>query len=55
MLVLFVTGVMNVLWVTLLAIYVLVEKTLPRQTWIPRVAGVALIVWGLWLLAGMTR
>ena len=39
MAVLFVTGVMNVLWVALLAIYVLVEKSTPRQPWIPRVTG----------------
>lgn len=44
MAVLFVTGVMNLLWVVLLAIYILVvEKSTPRQTWIPRVAGVSLM------------
>ncbi len=53
MAVLFVTGVMNMLWVVLLAIYVLVEKSTPRQTWIPRVAGVSLMAWGAWLLLGM--
>jgi len=55
MAVLFVTGVMNMLWVVLLAIYVLVEKSTPRQTWIPRVAGVSLMAWGAWLLLGMVR
>ena len=53
MAVLLVTGVMNILWVVLLAIYVLVEKSTPRQTWIPRVAGVSLMAWGAWLLLGM--
>ena len=55
MAVLFVTGVMNMLWVILLAIYVLVEKSTPRQTWIPRFAGVSLMAWGAWLLLGMVR
>ena len=55
MAVLLVTGVMNILWVVLLAIYVLVEKSTPRQTWIPRVAGVSLIAWGGWLLLGVVR
>jgi predicted metal-binding membrane protein len=50
MVVLFVTGVMNILWIVLLAIYVLIEKTTPHWTWLPRVAGAALIAWGVWLL-----
>ena len=55
MAVLFVTGVMNMFWVVLLAIYVLVEKSTPRQTWIPRAAGVCLMTWGGWLLLGVVR
>jgi predicted metal-binding membrane protein len=49
MAILFVTGVMNILWIVLLAIYVLIEKTMPRQRWIAPAAGAALIGWGLWL------
>jgi predicted metal-binding membrane protein len=53
MAVLFVTGVMNPLWVVLLAIYVLVEKNMPHQDWIPRLAGISLMAWGAWLLLSM--
>lgn len=46
MLILFVVGVMNLLWIALLAGFVLAEKTLPHGGWIGRVTGLALIVWG---------
>jgi len=49
---LFVAGVMNLAWVVVLAGFVLVEKLLPRGLWVSRVAGLALVVWGVWLLAG---
>jgi predicted metal-binding membrane protein len=44
---LFVFGVMNVLWVAVLSAYVLLEKLLPRVRWLPFLAGAALLVWGL--------
>lgn len=50
MLLLFVLGVMNLLWVVALTLLVLAEKTLGRRRWVPWVSGVALCVWGLWLL-----
>ncbi|WP_339462062.1 DUF2182 domain-containing protein [Pseudomonas sp. EA_105y_Pfl2_R69] len=49
---LFVVGVMNLLWVALLAAYVLLEKILPLGTWIARLGGLLLIVWSLLLLLG---
>ena len=49
---LFVAGVMNLLWVSLLAGLVLLEKLLPRGDWIGRVVGVALVVWGVWVISG---
>jgi predicted metal-binding membrane protein len=49
---LFVAGVMNLAWVVVLAGFVLVEKLLPRGLWVSRVAGLALVAWGVWLLAG---
>jgi len=52
MLVLFVVGVMNLVWITLLAILVLLEKTLRRGLWVSRAAGLALIVWGGWIARG---
>ena len=49
---LFVAGVMNLLWVSFLAGLVLLEKLLPRGDWIGRVAGLALVVWGVWVISG---
>ncbi len=46
---LFVVGVMNMLWIVLLAIFVLLEKTV-RGPWLGRVTGFALIAWALYLL-----
>jgi predicted metal-binding membrane protein len=47
---LFVGGVMNVLWIALLALLVLVEKLVPFGHWIARAAGVAFVAAGAWLL-----
>ncbi len=43
---LFVGGVMNLVWIAALAILVLVEKLLPAGRWIGRAAGILLIIWG---------
>lgn len=51
MLLLFVLGVMNLIWVASLSMFVLLEKTLPRAAWLKRLGGMALIVWGIALLA----
>jgi predicted metal-binding membrane protein len=47
---LFVAGVMNLMWVAILAGFVLLEKLLPQGAWVSRLAGLALVVWGLWLV-----
>ncbi len=47
---LFVTGVMNLLWVALIGIFVLVEKVAPLERWVSGGAGAMLTGWGLWLL-----
>lgn len=44
---LFVGGVMNVVWIAVLAVLVLVEKLLPGGRVTARLAGAALILWGL--------
>jgi len=49
---LFVAGVMNLLWVAAIAGFVLLEKVLPAGHWVGRVAGVMLVGWGAWVLAG---
>lgn len=46
---LFVGGVMNLLWVAAIAAFVLAEKVLPYGGFLGRVAGAALIGWGVWL------
>jgi predicted metal-binding membrane protein len=43
---LFVGGLMNLLWIAALALLVLVEKTLPWGGRMSRVTGVALVAWG---------
>jgi predicted metal-binding membrane protein len=43
---LFVVGVMNILWIAAIALWVLAEKTLPWRSHIARLAGVGLLGWG---------
>lgn len=49
---LFVAGVMNLLWVATIAAYVLIEKVTPEGHWVSRAIGLLVIVWGTWLIAG---
>lgn len=50
MLVLFAAGVMNLLWVALIAAYVLIEKALPAGRWLSRSIGLLLIASGIWFV-----
>jgi len=45
MLLLFVFGVMNVLWIVLLTALVLIEKVLPHARWLDRGIGFAFLAW----------
>jgi predicted metal-binding membrane protein len=47
---LFVAGVMNLLWVAAIAVLVLVEKLARQGLLFGRVAGILLIAWGTYLL-----
>lgn len=47
---LFVAGVMNLLWVAAIAAFVLVEKVGPPGRGLSRFAGGILIAWGIWLV-----
>jgi predicted metal-binding membrane protein len=49
---LFVAGVMNLLWIVVIAAYILVEKIVPAGHWLGSVAGLALIGWGAWIVVG---
>jgi len=44
---LFVGGLMSLTWVGAIALFVLVEKTMPWGDWISRIGGVLLVVWGV--------
>ncbi len=50
MVLLFVLGVMNLIWVAALTIVVLAEKLLPQGKAISRSLGLLLVVWGVWLV-----
>ena len=43
---LFVAGVMNLLWVAVIAAFILFEKVSPAGPWVGRVTGGLLIIWG---------
>jgi predicted metal-binding membrane protein len=51
---LFVGGVMNLLWIAVIAILVLAEKVLPPGWHISRISGLGLIASGSWLLLRST-
>lgn len=50
MLLLFVGGVMNILWIAAIAFFVLAEKLLPRGDRIGRIAGALLVGAGVWFI-----
>ncbi|MDB5855515.1 MAG: hypothetical protein JWR22_3556 [Herminiimonas sp.] len=52
MLVLFVVGVMNLLWVAALALFVLLEKVGPAEILASRLAGVAMVAAGIFFITG---
>ena len=47
---LFVLGVMNLVWVAALAAFVLLEKVAPSRLRVSHVSGTFLIVWGAWMI-----
>ena len=49
---LFVGGIMNVLWIAALAILVLGERILPGGAVLARIAGMAAFAAGVWLMLG---
>jgi predicted metal-binding membrane protein len=48
---LFVGGIMNVLWIAALAILILLEKVAPHGAWLSRGAAIVLLAWGVATLA----
>ena len=51
MILLFVLGVMNLVWIVVLTVFVLLEKVIPHGRTMGRVAGVLMVGWGGWLIA----
>lgn len=49
---LFVGGVMNIVWIGGIAMLILLEKTFPAGRLIPRISGIILAAAGIWLLVG---
>ncbi|MGH6811837.1 MAG: DUF2182 domain-containing protein [Methylocella sp.] len=49
---LFVGGVMNVLWIATISAFVLIEKIVPAGRLISRIAGIGFAAAGVWLVAG---
>ena len=46
----FAAGIMSLLWMAVIAVFVLLEKLLPAGTWIARAGGVAMLTFGVYLL-----
>ena len=51
MLLLFVLGIMNLVWIAALAAFVLAEKVAPWPEWVSRGTGVLMAGWGIWAIA----
>ena len=49
---LFVLGVMNLLWIAALAGFVLIEKVAPGGHRVSRLTGLLLVAWGAWMFVG---
>ena len=47
---LFVLGVMNLVWIAVLTALILVEKVAPKGAWVSRITGIGFAVWGIILL-----
>jgi len=47
---LFVNGVMNLLWIAALAAFVLIEKIAHKSSWLPMVTGGFLVTCGIYIL-----
>jgi predicted metal-binding membrane protein len=50
---LFVLGVMNLVWIAILAGFVLLEKVVPAGQWVSRVTGLLLIGWATFMFVGV--
>lgn len=51
---LFFGGIMNLFWIVGLAVFVLLEKTIPMGSWVGRAFGIGVTAWGLAMFAAAT-
>ena len=54
MLLLFVGGVMNLVWIAILSIFVLAEKAFPHISKLPQLSAILLLTWGMTILMAQT-
>jgi len=54
MLLLFVVGVMNLLWIAIISVFVLLEKVSHKLPWIGQGAAIGLITWGIYVMSRAT-
>jgi len=52
---LFFGGVMNLIWIAGLAVFILLEKTVPMGNWVGRIAGFGAAAWGVLLFAAAAQ
>jgi predicted metal-binding membrane protein len=52
MLLSFVLGIMNMVWMAVLTLFMVVEKVYPESQWVSRTAGFILVAWGLIVTLG---
>ena len=50
---LFILGVMNLVWIAVLAGFVLLEKIVPQGPWVIRLSGTGMVVWGVLMIVGV--
>ena len=44
---LFVAGVMNLLWMAIITAFVLIEKVMPKGDVFGRIGGMVMVIWGI--------
>ncbi len=53
MLVMFAAGLMNLIWMSILTVFMLLEKTIPNPKWLTRISGLALLAWSVTIFSRM--
>lgn len=51
MLLLFIVGIMNIIWITFIALFILIEKVIVKGKWISYLSGVCLIIFGILIIS----